>query len=66
VENQGCSKGASVELQECNVIDSLGSFTELIIAPTYDGGVGPEISCTGEPTGHRVSQPVTGVFAHYG
>jgi hypothetical protein len=39
VENHGCSKGASVELQECNVIDSLGSFTQLIIAPTYDGGI---------------------------
>jgi hypothetical protein len=39
VENRGCSKGASVELQEYNVIDSLGSFTQLITAPTYDDGI---------------------------
>jgi len=39
VENRGCSKGASVELQDCNVIDSLGSFTQLITAPTYDDGI---------------------------
>ena len=39
VQNGDCNKGAIVELQECNVIDSLGSFTQLIAAPTYDGGI---------------------------
>ena len=39
VQNGDCNKGAIVELQECNVIDSLGSFTQLITAPTYDDGI---------------------------
>lgn len=39
VQNGDCNEGAIVELQECNVIDSLGSFTQLIAAPSYDGGI---------------------------
>jgi hypothetical protein len=39
VENHGCSKGASVELQECNVIGNLGSFTQLITSSTYDNDI---------------------------
>ncbi|XP_066333734.1 protein FAR1-RELATED SEQUENCE 9-like [Miscanthus floridulus] len=38
-KNGDCNKGATVELQEYIVIDSLGSFTQLITTPTYDGGI---------------------------
>ena len=38
VEN-GCSKGTSVQPQECNFIDSFGSFTQLLTAPTYDDDI---------------------------
>ncbi|KAG2609753.1 hypothetical protein PVAP13_4KG086466 [Panicum virgatum] len=38
VEN-GCSKGTSVEPQECNFIDSFDSVTQLLTAPTYDDAI---------------------------